>query len=409
MLAAALAQEIAADTTAVIGFNVLITDSDGTVIGSGDQSRVGSFHEASVEVVQRRELVSHTLAQAHALRGVRPGVTLPLVVDGQVVGTVGITGAPAQVKRFGLVVRRQTEILLQESAALRSRLLRERALEDLMTDISAYDAEVVEPDAVQFRASELGYDLRLPRVAVAIDVSVAEAERGQRRARPERASTLRPELLRTVREVFADPQDIVASVPSGQFGVLHRVSREHLRSDGDAAVAAACRRLVDSVDARHGLAARTATGTIASDVAGLHESYRDACDALRLGARVSPGVATVTIGDLRVHQVLSMVGHGSRIRLVELVAGPLRAQPDWPVLRATIVAWCESGFSLVRAATALHVHRNTLVYRLGKIEELGGRSLRDHRGCLSLYLACLADQLDEQDSTAAVPARRRAR
>jgi carbohydrate diacid regulator len=409
MLAAALAQEIAADTTAVIGFNVLITDAAGTVIGSGDPARVGSFHEASVEVVDRRELVSHTLAQAHELRGVRPGVTLPLVVDGQVVGTVGITGAPAQVKRFGLVVRRQTEILLKESAALRSGLLRERALEDLMADISAYDAEVVEPEAVQFRASELGYDLRLPRVAVAIDVSVPHGDRGHRRTRPERASTLRPELLRTIREVFADPQDIVASVPSGQFGVLHRVPRQHLEQDGAAAVAAACQRIVDSAAARHGLAARTATGTLAADVAGLHDSYRDACDALRLGARVAPGVATHTIDDLRVHQVLSVVGHGSRARLVQLVAGPLRDQPDWPVLRATIVAWCERGFSLVRAAAALHVHRNTLVYRLDKIEQVCGRSLRDYRGCLSLYLACLADQLDDQDSTTAAPARRRAR
>ncbi|MFF7655802.1 PucR family transcriptional regulator [Streptomyces sp. NPDC007983] len=71
----------------------------------------------------------------------------------------------------------------------------------------------------------------------------------------------------------------------------------------------------------------------------------------------------------------------------------LRTQPDWPVLRETVVAWCENGFNLVRASAALHIHRNTLVYRMNKIEHISGRSLRD-RGALSLYLACLADQLD---------------
>src|SRR6266542_2790072 len=104
MLTPSLAQEIARDTSAVIGFNVLIT-------------------------------------------------------DGQAVGTVGITGAPDRVRRFGLVVKRQTEILLQESAILRSRLLRERALEDLLADIAAYDAELVEQDIVLFCDAELGYDL----------------------------------------------------------------------------------------------------------------------------------------------------------------------------------------------------------------------------------------------------------
>jgi carbohydrate diacid regulator len=64
------------------------------------------------------------------------------------------------------------------------------------------------------------------------------------------------------------------------------------------------------------------------------------------------------------------------------------------------VAWCENGFNLVRAASALHVHRNTLVYRLAKIAELTGCEVRDHAAGLSLYLACLADELEACSSAA---------
>ncbi|MEV2210292.1 helix-turn-helix domain-containing protein [Streptomyces sp. NPDC050997] len=66
---------------------------------------------------------------------------------------------------------------------------------------------------------------------------------------------------------------------------------------------------------------------------------------------------------------------------------------DWSALRDTITAWCESGFNLVRASAALHIHRNTVVYRMHKIEQLTGRPLREHRTTMALYLACLADQL----------------
>jgi carbohydrate diacid regulator len=97
---------------------------------------------------------------------------------------------------------------------------------------------------------------------------------------------------------------------------------------------------------------------------------------------------------LRAHQVLAAVGQRTRTRLVTLVAGQLVSQPDWPDLRRTLVAWCESGFNLVHTAQALHIHRNTLIYRLEKIERLTGTPWRDHRTSLTLYLACLADQLN---------------
>ncbi|KDN78372.1 sugar diacid utilization regulator [Streptomyces olindensis] len=388
MLSPSLAQEIAGDTSAVIGFNVLITDAEGMVIGSGDSSRVGTFHEASVEVVRTKEPATHNASQAQLLRGVRPGITLPLVTDGQAVGTVGITGTPAQVGRFGLLVKRQTEILIRESVMLRSRLLAERAAEKLLTDIAAYDPLVVEGDFLLFRAAELGFDLRLRRVAVVFEVTVPDpgARRG---ARARDMALVRSELLRTVRDVFADPQDIVAGTAPGWIGVLHRLPA---RSPADSP-AARCRRVADVIAAQDGLAARAGIGEPATSVGGLHDSYQDACDALRLGARVGGGSTVHSIGDLRVHQLLAAVGQSARMRLLDLTAAPLRDQPDWPALRDTITAWCESGFNLVKASAALHIHRNTVVYRMNKIERLTGRPLREHRTAMALYLACLADRL----------------
>ncbi|MFF3334334.1 CdaR family transcriptional regulator [Streptomyces sp. NPDC002888] len=399
MLSPSLAQEIAADTSAVIGFNVLITDGDGTVIGSGDSSRVGTFHEASVEVIRTKEPATHSASQAQLLRGVRPGVTLPLITDGQAVGTVGITGTPAQVRRFGLLVKRQTEILLRESVMLRSRLLAERAAEKLLADIASYDPQVVESDFLVFRAAELGFDLRLRRVAVAFEVTVPQGAARRPGAPARDMALIRSELIRTVREVFADPQDVVAGTAPGWIGVLHRLpARRSPASPGagaslgaPASLVADCRRITDVIAAQDGLTARAGIGEPGTSVRGLHDSYQDACDALRLGGRL-PGRSPVhLISDLRVHQVLAAVSHSARNRLLDLTTAELRAQPDWPALRDTITAWCESGFNLVRASTALHIHRNTVVYRMNKIEQLTGRPLRDHRATMALYLACLAD------------------
>ncbi|MCF6470595.1 sugar diacid utilization regulator [Nonomuraea sp. MG754425] len=348
MLAPSLAQEIASDTSAVIGFNVLITDERGIVIGSGDARRVGTFHEASVEVLRTRRAAWHTSAQAHELRGVRPGITLPLVVAGDAVGTVGITGSPSRVRRFGLVVRRQTEILLKESVALRSGLLRERATEELCRDLAAFDPDVVEAEHLLSRARELGYELATARVALLV------AAPG---ARP-----------RALHEVFDDPQDIVAALGSGRFVVLRR------------------HPVAGPIPVPEG--ALIGVGGVAGSVPELRDSYHDAADALRLGRLVAPAAPVHLIDDLRVHQALSAAGGRARARLRDGALGGLRAERDWPVLRETIIAWCEHGFNLVQAAEALHIHRNTLVYRLAKVDD----GLRERPQ--SLYLACVADLID---------------
>lgn len=382
MLSGSLAQQIARDTSDVIGYNVLITDDAGIVIGSGDTSRLGSFHEASVEVLRSREAAWHTAAEAQELRGVKPGMTLPILIDGEAVGTVGITGSPRQVRRFGLVVRRQTEILLQESLELRSRLLRERALEELVRDIGSFDADVLDPEFLDGRAAELGYDLTVPRTVliVAVDEPTPAAPAGG----VSDVVTLRPELLRTLRDALG-PRALVATMTSGRLAALPVL--------GSRSLSQLATTTVDAVARRNELRCRVAVGGTGTGAAALHDAYADATDALRLGTRISPEGTTYLIDELRGHQVMSAVGLRGRTRLLRLVAGPLVAQPDWPDLRCTLIAWCESGFNLVRTAEALHIHRNTLIYRLQKIERLTGTPWRDHRTSLTLYLACLADQL----------------
>jgi carbohydrate diacid regulator len=373
MLSGTLAQQIAGETTEAIGYNVIITDAEGMVIGSGDTSRVGSFHEASIEVMRTRESAWHNPEEARALQGVRPGITLPLVIGDEAVGTVGITGSPRQVRRFGLVVRRQTEILLEESALVRSRLMRERALEDLVNEVAAFDPELVEPELVVSSAAELGFRLLLPRCVLLFDVDGAATG---------------PELLRVLRSVFHQHEDIVARRSAGRCAILAPIDTRSGRN-----VESEARRAIRMAREALNLRLRVAISPPADTVEKLRDCCSDAAEALRLGARVQPADNVLRVADLRAQQALAAIGHRVRGRLVEQELGGLRSAADWLQLRATVVHWCESGFNQVAAAKTLNIHRNTLLYRLDKIERLVGRSWRDHRAMLSLYIACLADQL----------------
>jgi carbohydrate diacid regulator len=374
-----LAQQIAIDIGRITGFNVLITDRQAVVIGCGDQGRIGTVHEASHEVLRTRQAKTHTAGQARRLRGVKPGISLPIIVGAEAIGTVCLTGSPEEVRRFGLVVQRQTELLLEEAALLRSRLLHEQAVDDFLRDIALHDPEVMDPDTLQGRAAALGLTLARAHTAVVLDVRA-----GQHGT----AAVSRISLLRTVREFFGSSQDLAGEITAGRYAVLHATDTVSGELTGR------CQLLADLIRQRHGLDTRIAAGGPAAGLAGMHSSYRHAAAALRIGPMLDPDARVFAVADLRVPQLVAAAARQERSEFAASVLGGLRDRADWPTLRETLIAWSEGGFNLLRAAERLHVHRNTLLYRLGKIEQLSARQMREPTQAIAMYLAALADLLD---------------
>lgn len=162
-----------------------------------------------------------------------------------------------------------------------------------------------------------------------------------------------------------------------------------------------------------GTAARIGLSDPATGVRALHDACHDAALAPRIAEPAETCVFAETpriarpaetgvfaIADLRVPQVLAAASHQARARFVELLLGPLRADPDWPTQRDTLIAWARSGFNLVRAADALHVHRNRLLYRLDRITQRCGRAVREPDAALALYCACVAERLTTEPGPA---------
>jgi DNA-binding PucR family transcriptional regulator len=81
-----------------------------------------------------------------------------------------------------------------------------------------------------------------------------------------------------------------------------------------------------------------------------------------------------------------------------ILAGVLRPLADYDASRGaalvpTLRAYLAARSNLTKAAEALFVNPNTVVYRLRRIKELCGRDTRDLDDLLVLYLALKLDEL----------------
>jgi hypothetical protein len=90
------------------------------------------------------------------------------------------------------------------------------------------------------------------------------------------------------------------------------------------------------------------------------------------------------------HLLEVLVGRnpGKAEALRERVLGPLRS-PEHEGLLLTLRAFVANHYDRAATSAALHVHRNTLAYRLRRIEEITGLDLGDARDLACIYLVQL--------------------
>lgn len=110
-----MAQDIVARTMRIIDTNINVMDARGRIIGSGDRERIGELHEGALLVLSQGRVVDIDDAVARHLHGVRQGINLPLRLEGEIVGVIGLTGEPESLRKYGELVCMTAEMMLEQS------------------------------------------------------------------------------------------------------------------------------------------------------------------------------------------------------------------------------------------------------------------------------------------------------
>jgi purine catabolism regulator len=128
-------------------------------------------------------------------------------------------------------------------------------------------------------------------------------------------------------------------------------------------------------------------GRPASDIVTVQESHRDASVAVeRLD--LSAGRRILDFEDFDLVTLMISEARPERIQpKVDEIMGALS-----PALHDALVAYFAHDLDVIGAARAMHVHHNTLRYRLGRVEKTLGRPLKDPGTIAALYIALAAER-----------------
>ena len=140
----------------------------GLIFASTDPERIGQRHLGACQVLEQG--LPRLVVQEDDGRpgGARRGINLPIQLDGQTVGVIGITGAPQEVESLGSVIKRMTEIMVRDT--------RRQEQEELMDSARACFIEnwlfAEEPDLteLELRGNMLGIDVTARWSVVILEV-----------------------------------------------------------------------------------------------------------------------------------------------------------------------------------------------------------------------------------------------
>ncbi|MCL5960981.1 MAG: helix-turn-helix domain-containing protein [Chloroflexi bacterium] len=136
-------------------------------------------------------------------------------------------------------------------------------------------------------------------------------------------------------------------------------------------------------------------GRLHKGLEGVRAAYREAEQAVILGIRLFGRGSATYFGDLGLYRLLLSIQATQELRTYYLeTLGKLLEydRKNGSELVKTLEAFFASCGSPTDAADRLHLHRNTLLYRLHRIREISGLDLNDPEVRLSLHLALRVGQ-----------------
>ncbi len=244
------------------------------------------------------------------------------------------------------------------------------------------------------KARRLGYDPTLPSAVMSFRAVSLEragvAVRSPDRTRAQLESLVRLALSRRESKCLVATRGatVLAVVPVSESRADNAVKAlaEAVRQEAEAALA--------------GCTVGVGIGRSSKAGASLATAHREAEEALAIGLRVNGPSSVTFFGDLGIVRLLAQVGRDSELgSFYEEFLGKLDThdRKSGGELLKTLEVFFYCHGNLSRAAEQLALHRNSLLYRLARIQEISGLDMDDSETRLSMQVALKIRQLLEAD------------
>ncbi len=371
-----IAKKILDEICTVIEEDINIMNETGLILASTDKDRISTIHEGA------RLLINDNMEQLvvtsdDQYKGCKKGTNLPIHLNSEIVGVIGITGDPDQTMKYGLILKKMTEMILYESFKRSEQFGSEQEKNMLINDL------------VHGNFKNLQYDLedRMKRSGISISGKFTVA----------------------IIKNTAMP-DIFSAEESSRI-ILSRVTREiineisssnvHIMYNGSVFIIIACTdymtlyKTIENASAKLNKNPRISIfctiGNDYEDYMNIYRSYNEASNILSYFECKPDETGLYLFNNIMLDYVIEQLPKMHRENLKKTVFEKCR-EDEIPELCDFIISFFNADGSLTALSEKYFAHKNTIQYKIQKIMRKTGYDLRKNYDLFILYIAAVCVQ-----------------
>lgn len=345
-----LGQEIIKKVAKYVEMDINLMNLEGIIVASTNKSRINEIHSGALKVLESGNELIIDEQKLRDYPGTRQGVNLPIKHNGKLAGVLGVSGNPDEIYKFTGLIHTSVEIVLEQIHIERQGYFKERQwsywLQQLLHP-SGFDEQSLKEETEYSLRVNIDSEWRV--IVLAVDQAVDhELELVRRKIK-----------LMNWDVLFALPfrDEIIIAFPS-TVDSIQDVARNLLQ--------------VVRPNCRIGIGER------GFGLTGIRESYMLAKQALNFASK---DTIIADIANWKLERLTAAIDHTTFKSVCSEYKSLLDSMDR--IYMETIDTFFAMNLSIKKTADALHVHRNTLLYRFGQIHHKVGLDPRD------FYDACI--------------------
>ena len=194
------------------------------------------------------------------------------------------------------------------------------------------------------------------------------------------------DILSIVKEaMLAEKRDFVSAVDEKNVVVIKEIQGENAQKEIDSAIAG-LHKLLAKENAKN---IRISYGTVVNEIKDVSRSYKEAKMALDVGGIFFEDRNVIAYGELGIGRLIYQLPIPLCKMFIKEIFDNVNPEEFDEETITTIKKFFENSLNVSETSRQLFIHRNTLVYRLDKIQKTTGLDLRIFEDAITFRIALM--------------------
>ncbi|GEM_PF-2020659 len=343
MLTDLQAQQIVNKMSSTLTYGIIITNEIGMVIASNRYSSIGKINKNAAQAIEINQKIELDITDDNPT----PQVITPILFKEQPIGAIGILTKPEEANKYIELLKITSELLIQQEYLLNS-IQTSNSLRDEFLHEWLYYSGSYSPNFIN-RGLAMHIDITIRRNALLV-----MGKEGT------------PDILTAIKKI-SSPEDLHLRLQPNIFVILMK-SSDQLKTK--------LSLLSDMLPET-----KIAVGLSSCEMS---TSLNQAHIAINVGQTLRPDNRIFCFEDFEFAYIISKIADKTLyLSVIEKILD--KGKTDY--LLDTFLEFMHYNGEINKISASLHIHRNSLNYRLDKIHELTGRNPRCYMDMIFLYTA----------------------